>query len=945
MDKDYLLLSKLQDMREDDFSRDIVIPLMRKLGFSKVEFNGGVYEKGKDIIAYKMNPFGDEDLYVIQVKKFQSRRNFQARRDWQEIIYQLRQCKDKPVATLDGTYKFATHVLFLTPFQVETRLIEEQLEAMSEGPVKIIGADDLVSLIGKAWPSLYEELLGEDARYQMPAADDLFNKELMRALDVDPITDYTDYYSDLNFFLGGIESKDVISSEAYCLVSSVTLPIDEWPQLQIQLTRIASLIGFEITVKLENNIASEFSHLSALFDSPENNRRRAHCNRLTVQRNDVGSRVEALLRSFLEQLNYSNFDSGRGTRTEKISEKHSEHEAKLVSSIKSLIDAGWVADQTNIERYPEKDDIDAITADMAKIYGDMKSVQSLRAAASKYSEKAQELSEALKQFFSIRDVYIEETRALHKYPELLIEFESEKTCSALNERIAWFRRHAIRINKGKADTLELREFLNRVRSLLSIISALQNNKVTTRVFALRSRSFNENRFSISAHSIFACGSDVAVYGEAGAGKSTTLHVYANRLRDLASTKSIDDAVVFFPLNRVMVAIEEKKFDISAERKVFGETLALIKCFLVFKGIEPTESHVADFLKFIAKKDKVVFMLDGLDEAARTASWILDAISQIRGTFPNAQVIVSSRDCSELVKEIEFLGITLLPFTKEQLQRFIIGWFDDKEHARLLWEQIKTKELFDVAKNPLLATIICSLYKNGIPIPENEPDVYRKKVELLCGHYDRFKGIERLQTPQGYLERACRKIGFRMHIKEQREASYVKLVEYYYDEGNTGIPLAHAEIAIRELIDPCNILRRNPGSETFGFEHLRIQEFLAAEELAMNRGLDIIPLLTKEWWKGALYLYAFRNDFSQLIEDCYHKTGGIRRAEETLRLMIKTQSVKQQNQLRMLLDRYKRQDSVDRYIEGGIYGLDDYGDSDPFIDNYLWRNADDEWEER
>lgn len=945
MEKKRLLLLKLQAMREDDFSRDIVIPLMLKLGFHKVEFNGGVYEKGKDIIAYQANPFGDDDLTVIQVKKFRSRRNLQARQAWQEIVYQLRQCKDKPVATLDGTYKYATHVLLLTPFQVESRLIEEQLEVMSAGPAKIIDADVLVSLIGKAWPSLYEELLGEDARYQMPAADDLFNKELMRALDVDPITDYTEYYSDLNFFLGGIESKDVIASEVFCNASSFTLPIDEWPQLKTHLTRTTSLIGFEITAKPVMSIAAEFSHLSALFDSPENNRRRALCSRLTVQRNEVGSRIDTLLRSFLEQLNYSTFDSGRGTRTEKAREQHSEHEAKLVSSVKSLIEIGWVVDQPNAERYPEKDRIDAITAEMAKVYKEMKSVQSLRAAASKYSDKAQELSEALEHFFSIRDVYIEETRALHKYPELLIQFEAEKTCAALNERIAWFLRHAVRINKGKADTLELREFLNRVRNLLSIISALQDNQVTKRVFALRSKSFNENRFSISAHSIFACGSDVAVYGEAGAGKSTTLHVYANRLRNLANTQSIDDAVVFFPLNRVMVAIEEKRFDISAERKAFGETLALIKCFLVFKGIEPTESHVADFRRFLAKKDKVVFMLDGLDEAARTAGWILDSISQIRGMFPNAQVIVSSRDCSEFVKEIEFLGITLLPFTSEQLQRFIFGWFDDKERARLLWEQIQTKALFDVAKNPLLATIICSLYHNGIPIPENEPDVYRKKVELLCGHYDRFKGIDRLQTPQGYLERACRKVGFRMHIREQREASYAKLVEYYYDDGNAGISLAHAEIAVRELIDPCNILRRNPGSETFGFEHLRIQEFLAAEELAMNRGLDIIPLLTKEWWKGALYLYAFRNDFSQLIEDCYHKTGGIARAEETLRLMIKTQSPSQQNQLRTLLDRYKRQDGVDRYISGGSYDSDDYDVSDPLIDRFFWRNSDDEWEER
>jgi len=50
--KNFVFL-KIQDMREDDFSKKIIIPLLRKMGYTFTDFNGGAYELGKDIIAHK----------------------------------------------------------------------------------------------------------------------------------------------------------------------------------------------------------------------------------------------------------------------------------------------------------------------------------------------------------------------------------------------------------------------------------------------------------------------------------------------------------------------------------------------------------------------------------------------------------------------------------------------------------------------------------------------------------------------------------------------------------------------------------------------------------------------------------------------------------------------------------------------------------------------------
>ena len=42
-------------------------------------------------------------------------------------------------------------------------------------------------------------------------------------------------------------------------------------------------------------------------------------------------------------------------------------------------------------------------------------------------------------------------------------------------------------------------------------------------------------------------------------------------------------------------------------------------------------------------------------------------------FGKLGYIISSRDCIAEIADIQFLGITLLPFTQPQIKRFIEGW--------------------------------------------------------------------------------------------------------------------------------------------------------------------------------------------------------------------------------------------------------------------------------
>jgi hypothetical protein len=133
-------------------------------------------------------------------------------------------------------------------------------------------------------------------------------------------------------------------------------------------------------------------------------------------------------------------------------------------------------------------------------------------------------------------------------------------------------------------------------------------------------------------------------------------------------------------------------------------------------------------------------------------------------------------------------------------------------------------------------------------------------------------------------------------------------------------------AIEDLIFSCNILIKQPGSESYGFEHLRYQELLAAKEIEQNRSIDMVELVGKEWWKGPLYLYSFNHDIQFLIDEIYEKKGNISKYKDTLMLMIEARPARLRENLKGLVNRLARQDSFDgigymRGLENDLY--DDY----------------------
>ncbi|WP_339413000.1 NACHT domain-containing protein [Pseudomonas sp. EA_35y_Pfl2_R5] len=886
MQQKQIILDAIQKLTEDDFSKNILIPLLEKIGYTNLEFNGGSYEQGKDIIAHLPAALGKDEIHVFQSKKFKSKRSTASRISFSEYTYQLSQCIMKPIALSDGSKRRPNKVYFVTPYKIDSRHLEEQFEILSLPNIEVLDGEFLTDNILKHWPSFTNDIIPDAEIAIAPAPEEIFNIELNNALHIAEQRKYTEYYNDLNFFVGEVDSSLVFGGTVdYRMEKALPYSKAEWDELK----KLDSSLKDHGDLGV---IASSIADIEEKYQSDLN----AH---ISVANTKLIKRSEDLR---------TNIASGKQKVTSTLSEALA-HYSKIKETSENGSQFSEVTQTlSSLEEFQDQISNDTEIACPPRNGMPKTPYTTLRFLY----DTRNEVYRSKKELLLILNEII---------PQPVIDAAIDQAYFAekINSKIRYAEEHIQKLNERSLTSGETKSILDEINSLLRTIDVAtkQNNSVAK--FSIVKGSANKNILDISAHSLFDSGCNIAIYGEAGAGKTTTLHMYAEKLYQNQQTGQI---ALFLPLNRITKKIGEldqnTKVLLITEEKPFE---SLLNAFLIYKNVSASTENRRALMLALQNSKKCIVIVDALDEASTHAPWVIQALSELPKNVTHAQVITSSRNCVKYIREIEFLGITLLPFTKKQLEKFITGWIGDSEQAGTLLEIIERKKLYDVAKNPLLATIICSLHTSNVPIPENEPELYWRKIELLCGLYDHHKGICRTKNEKSFLESCCIKLGYRFHRNEIRETSISEISKFLISDFENRYPPAKITSAIEDLIFSCNILIKQPGGENYGFEHLRYQELLAAKEIERNRSIDITGVIGKEWWKGPLYLYAFNHDIQFLIDEIYDKKGNISQYKETLMLMIEARPIKQRDNLIKLVGKLAKQDSFDGLGRTSNY---DYG---------------------
>jgi len=999
---DDALLKKLQRLTEHELTEQVLLPLFAKLGYDKVDYHGGPYEAGRDLICWGHTEIGDRKVAVAQVKRCPISARSKGSQSFAEVVNQLAQATEKEIPDVDGTTFLPSDAYFITPFCVTTRALETRIEAyqvLRSCRATVIDGTRLCGLVRKHLPDLAAKLSGDVIQLLGSVDQRLSNETLLNALGMAGRRDVCAIFTDIDVGVGRATTRLLLSCEFRPKRVGLEVSESEWKALKSVSSEVTDAFGvsllresfsaverrfagqyheYDTQMRLHRAVTKERDEAYERLQSLESRLRvmcgrlqdlrigreklqaqDRECRRLRDERDALTEEMAKLNRMInavsrkttadltgkekhdLERLRgkiTADFDGnpkdlsedeGRRLQLHALAvqrrvafERRDEltgqlgnagqHAIQLIRSchvgdLQDLLDK--IRDFRNQALQPHEDaPTDVKDATEARAQKDRMS-QWLDNRAKIFEEMDRDLEHSARTISRLATQYLEvvgefarletKTRALPRLeePKYCATVEGEALAQAFRQARDRIARGAKTLNKRHTEQ-SVKRFLEKCEgSLRHAAVILANRHVQVAVGVDRNSrvrvAYDRYRLTIPTLHVFSTRMNLALLGEAGAGKTTSLQVYA---RERLSEAAMGSLTLFVPLG-VMVKLWLAETRVFPTRARAPELELGIAAYVRSLGIPITTDELRDALRTC--RDSAV-LLDGVDEAIKPAPWLLESIAAFAERFPHVQIITSSRTGEQYLDRIPFLGITLLPFTDRQRDQFVSRWFaDGKRHhvQRIRTHLQKNQDLGSVVRSPLLATVLCTLAEHGLTLPHNEIALYDERIKLLLGRYDAFRGLQRLESREEDLEALCLKLAFELHSRGTR-----------YEDRSVVDKLALAHFAPRlerdqslqvlnELIFPCNVLVPMTEDGKLGFGHLRYQEHLAARQIWRNRAIDIRRFLQEPWWRGVFVLLAqIWDDLGWLFEVVASENLG-KFSRETVRAMIARRPEGEQGTLR------------------------------------------------
>lgn len=893
------ILKKIQDIKENDFVNDLLIPLLYKLKYDRVDFYGGVNEKGKDIICWKKNDFDDVELTVIQVKRFKFSAKSSSTNSFSEVVTQLQQASENKIPDIDKNLILPDKILFITPFQVETRALESRFAGYGQlrnRSIKVIDGPKFIDLLKSKCPDLYQELVGEKNVFENIIINQLVNLELSNALKLRTTFDINKIYSDLEFGIGKLSSKIFCSYEFSHVSKYISLNYNEWNAIKCIDEFIFKKLNVHIIKTSVEEVENNNQELISLNEEIEKNIKKLADRNVEIKKTidnlnrDLPNVYKEITQKFSEKINevdtyqfenYNFFKNG----------------AKFFIDIESIKD-----------RKDESKEDDIVKNYIKSIHDESLSWLNLK----RFSFLVEDIDRLSKE--------IEENqKKIAEYKQNLVHdvsfnclFDGCGLVGKLRSKQSWIVYESEKINNSFSIS-QIKEFVVNCKDVIDSTDKILSNYIVKDLVGIKYDSnivsiANKTKLTIKIDNIFDTGENVFLLGAAGSGKTTSLQMYTRRKIE---TKDNQRIYIYIPLARIsqfFEKIEINDSDCSKLDKLF------ISISLYFESFGYLASR--DKISEIFSNEYVTCVFDGLDEIITKADWIIDSIKQLSVINVNIQIIVSARISGDFVDKLSFFSINLMPFTDVQRDEFIINWFDEnkKKSDKLINHLKENEDLSKIVRSPLSATIFCNLADNDIPLPKSEIRLYEERLKLLLGLYDIHKKSVRLKTDDYTLEKIAKKIAFNFQKKKIRYDSYSKIESYIIYKLKDEIDEYKIKIAFKELIDPCNVLIPMTYDGLIGFGHLRYQEYLCAKELCSNRGISINQYIRDGWWRGALTLFSkMTDDIEPIIASLIYKDN-LSNSSDSLLAMIDSRPERERERLMDIVKKHLELDDIDFIID-------------------------------
>jgi tetratricopeptide (TPR) repeat protein len=225
--------------------------------------------------------------------------------------------------------------------------------------------------------------------------------------------------------------------------------------------------------------------------------------------------------------------------------------------------------------------------------------------------------------------------------------------------------------------------------------------------------------------------------------------------------------------------------------------------------------------------RAVFFIDGIDESGTQRNAVQDFVT-VELLEPRHKTVITSRHSGfsgDAFRQCQL--VELLPLSNEQQARMVRTRVSDEDKAERLVRELQNKAFKEIATNPLMLTMMVSIYvSNKHVVISNRSELYEKALLTIVGRSD--KGRDGLDlAAQEVLFGHLQKLASKSHKRkgERRIFTATKAQEWVPDGW------ADIEKAIRAGRLPiiAAMGRNEKDVDEYRFGHMSYQEYLTGRE--------------------------------------------------------------------------------------------------------------------
>jgi energy-coupling factor transporter ATP-binding protein EcfA2 len=332
---------------------------------------------------------------------------------------------------------------------------------------------------------------------------------------------------------------------------------------------------------------------------------------------------------------------------------------------------------------------------------------------------------------------------------------------------------------------------------------------------------------------------IMVLADPGMGKSTLLRMEARltvqRERQAVTDDTKAQDKVIFPLYMRLSDLDKQE----------GEVFDVVQD-LAYREFPRTSEAIAPLLREKLKSGKCLLLLDALDEVPREhRKQLSERLLRFTRNYPcpiicTSRIVGYSGAFLEDAKEME-----IIPFREERVEQYIKTWFtnaaasieDDSVSAEGLVQELRNKpQIGGLAQNPLLLSLICSLYQEkNLSLPARRVHIYERAVDCILSKWSQ----RRRELSRGRIiakARLLEEVAYQFSCEDKQIFSddelYDGIEEYLQGEKvETAFKDSKTEELITELSEEDGIIQiSDREGQWYLFLHRTFQEYFSASRL-------------------------------------------------------------------------------------------------------------------